>query len=117
MFRGHCYGRKIPVDACDVEIRSAIIVIVLCGNAHAVAFTSKSSAICDVGKGSIAIVVAQTVIETRAVFDETRNGCAVSKGNIEISIIVVVKQGEVAKGAVDYRFVLGRRVIEDELNP
>ena len=108
---------EIAVDARNIKICPAVIVVVSRGNPHAVAFTSKSGAICDVGKRPIVVVVVQAVIKTRAVFDESRDGGAVGEEDIEISIVVVVKQSHAAEDAVDYRLVLGWGIIENEWNP
>ena len=108
--------QKIAVDTGNVEVRPAVVVVVRRCDAHAVAFTAKSSFFCDVGKRSVVVVVIQAIVEARTVFGESRDCRTIGEENVEVAVVIVVQKRDATKDTVDNGLVLRGVIIEDELN-
>ncbi len=62
------------------------------------------------------VVVIQTVVEGRAVFNQSGNASAIGEENIEIAVIIEIEYGDSAESDLDERFVFSSAVIENEVN-
>jgi len=103
-FLGHvCEGavtivvqELVVVDAGNVKIDEAIIVIVAGGHSHGVADALQASFLGYIGEGGIPVVAEEPVGITGIALLKRRDGRAIGKENVQQAVIVVVEDSNAA---------------------
>ena len=113
----HVAVQRVDVHAGHEYVRPTVVVVVARRDAHAVTDPGHAGVGCDVLERSGARVSVEAVVERLVALDQVRESCTVGEEYVQQPVSVAVQHGHSAQGGVWHRLVVGRAVVQDEVDP
>src|SRR6185369_9098612 len=107
---------KIAVEAGDVKIRMAVVVVIRSRRTHTVALSTHPRAIRHVHECSIVIIAIEPIGKLALVLHQVRKMSAVGEENVEVSVTIIVQQRHTARDPVNHRLVGKSAIVENEID-
>ena len=106
----------IPGYIGEEDVCPPVVIVVPDGDAHAISLAFHTSALCNIGEGSVAVIVVQTVPILRRLFLQRWDSGPIDKVNVQIPVIVIVEKRYPGKHGLGQILVRRRGVVGHEVD-